>query len=217
MKKIGILTAMSGEAVSIVEALPEEIRCNILSVTTGIGKVNAAMGALEMILGQRPDCILSIGCAGSMGPMVPAEILIADRVAYHDVWCGADVGFGRIQGCPQFFEADASLLAAAGEVGGESVRKGLLVTGDQFFLSEEEDARILGLYPGALAADMESAAIAQVCSRYGVPFLSCRIISDSHTSSELQKETYNEFWDSDLSQYVKFVASLVSVISRSSI
>ena len=59
----------------------------------------------------------------------------------------------------------------------------------------EEDMRIRGLYPEVLACDMESAAVAQVCRHYGVPFLSFRIISDVHLNAEGQKESYAAFWN----------------------
>lgn len=210
--KIGMLIAMDKEAVATVQALPEEIRSKLLISKCGIGKVNAAVGATEMIERHHPECILSIGCAGSLGAMSPGEVLIAGRVAYHDVWCGSEVGPGQVQGMPRYFDADPHLLAVArNAVGGEiKFREGLLVTGDQFYVSEADDRRIKALYPLAEAADMESAAIAQVCHLYGVSFLSIRIISDSHTSAWVQQETYNNFWDSDLSHFLVFVARVLS-------
>lgn len=221
--KIGILTAMEKEASAIVEAIPQKLKAGLLTCNCGIGKVNAAIKAAEMISLNKPDFIMSVGCAGSLGHMAPGDVLIADRVAYHDVWCGSDVGAGKVQGMPRYFNADEGLLSAARKLaasvpeGGASFCIGLLVTGDQFYISGEEDARIRELYPSALAADMESAAIAQACHIYGVPFLSARIISDTHTSSEIQQDTYANLWGSDMSHYVNFVSGLLEAICRNSI
>ena len=57
-----------------------------------------------------------------------------------------------------------------------------------------DDARVLEIYPDALACDMESAAIAQVCHHYGVPFLSFRMISDVHGSGQDATALYKDFW-----------------------
>lgn len=167
---------------------------NVFVVKAGIGKVNAAVAAVELIDGKDVDAVLNIGVAGSMSPdFVEGDTIAANRTAYHDMWCGMGCLPGQVQSMPLYFEADPFLLAKALEVPG--VRTGLTVTGDQFYISREEDARILGMYPDAVAADMESAAIAQVCHLKGVPFLSFRIISDTHTDGK-QAEHYDGFWES---------------------
>ena len=48
-------------------------------------------------------------------------------------------------------------------------------------------------FPAGLAVDMESAAIAQVCHLYGIPFLSFRIISDT-PGVEDHSAQYADFW-----------------------
>ena len=71
--------------------------------------------------------------------------------------------------------------------------EGLIATGDQFITSREEQQHIKEAYPEALAVDMESAAIAQVCHLYGTPFISFRIISDT-PGAEAHFEQYLDFW-----------------------
>ena len=218
--KIGILAAMDCEAAKVLEALPEIENVKLLTVTSGMGKVNAAMAATELILRESPDYIISAGCAGAMegSPLRQGDIIAAEKVAFHDVWCGEEVGSGVMQGQPRFFEADPLMLEAAVSSGSVipsgKVCRGLLVCGDQFYIGPGEEHRILSLYPDALAADMESAAIAQVCRRFGVPFLSLRVISDVHTSAEIQKDSYSNFWDRDLSHYVNVLADTISRIAR---
>ena len=48
-------------------------------------------------------------------------------------------------------------------------------------------------FPDGLAVDMESAAIAQTCYLYNVPFLSFRIISDT-PGVEDHASQYADFW-----------------------
>lgn len=188
--KAMVLAAMESETAAL-RAVGIEV------AATGIGKVNAAMTASALILEKRPDCIISSGCAGALAPFLrQGDFVVGSRVAYHDVWCGEGNFPGQVQGCPLYFDADPKLLskAEALELGDDRLISGLIVSGDQFYIGPEEDERILRLFPEALASDMESAAIAQVCRHFKVPFISLRIISDTHGSPEEQKESYGDFW-----------------------
>ena len=75
-------------------------------------------------------------------------------------------------------EMSSELAYACGGV------RGLLATGERFVGSADDKADIISRFPGVLAADMESAAVAQVCARLGVPFACIRIISDEGDISE---------------------------------
>lgn len=195
--KIGILVAMDNEFKSLMAA---DLDCpgkKLIVGQTGIGKVNAAIGATKMILNEKPDCIINTGMAGGMLlGMKVSDFVIATHSAYHDVWCGEGNEPGQVQGLPRLFPADPHLLQVALEQArgyDHPVQSGLVCSGDQFFISMEEDDRIRALYPNVIAADMESTSIAQVCHQFNVPFLNFRIISDIHTSSQVQKDTYASF------------------------
>ena len=54
--------------------------------------------------------------------------------------------------------------------------------------------RILSDFPEAMAVDMESCSIAQVCYIYSVPFLSFRVISDVPLKDN-SANMYYDFWD----------------------
>ena len=165
-------------------------------IKSGIGKADAARAATEFILTEHPDCIINSGCAGGVGAGLNVfDIVIGGQTAYHDVWCGEGNLPGQVQGLPQRFDADPALLRAALSLQiDQPVHSGLICTGDQFLTSPEDDARVLEIYPDALACDMESAAIAQVCHHYGVPFLSFRMISDVHGSGQDATALYKDFW-----------------------
>lgn len=193
MKKIGIICAMECELELLsreYDSSSEHIRCAL----SGIGKVNAAMAASSLIDSFHPDCMLSIGVAGSFAEGVQeGDVIIASQTAYHDVWCGEHCSFGQVEGQPARFACDPELLSKATAALPEA-RVGLDITGDQFYISMEEDARQKALYPDALAIDMEAAAVAQVCRTKNVPFLAVKIISDQHNDGR-QAQRYAEFWD----------------------
>lgn len=209
--KIGILVAMKAELESVAARLkggtvrkagPFSFRSgsmgrhSIILGQCGIGKVNAAAGTMELIRRYRPDCILSTGVAGGLDPKLKVlDVAVGKYVAYHDVWCGAGNALGQVQGLPAFFEGDPRLYRAALSLAGEvPVHGGLLCTGDRFISERKEAEEIRRNFPTALAVDMESAAIAQICHLFGVPFLSFRLISDNPASEEENVRQYENFW-----------------------
>ena len=162
---------------------------------SGIGKVNAAIGAVELIREWHPDCIISTGVAGgidvSLGVM---DVVVGAEVIYHDVDCGPGNAPGQVPGLPPSFHGDTRLLECAKSIRAESkIAAGLICSGDQFVSSREQLEAIKARHPAGLAVDMESGALAQACHIYGVPFLSFRILSDT-PGAEGHFAQYKDFW-----------------------
>lgn len=60
-----------------------------------------------------------------------------------------------------------------------NLHQGLIVSGDQFIYQKEQVSKILNDFPETLCAEMEGAAVAQVCYEYQIPFTVIRTISDN--------------------------------------
>ena len=60
--------------------------------------------------------------------------------------------------------------------------------------TKEKRREIIGHFPEAKAVDMESAAIAQTCLIYKVPFISFRVISDMPLR-DTDASQYHDFWN----------------------
>ena len=197
--KIGIIVAMEKELRQLQSLFKDG---DVVVQQCGIGKVNAAIGAAEMIRQHRPDAIISSGCAGGNGDEVNIQdIVVGAQTAYHDVYCGSAVGgsvYGQVQGMPARFDADPLLLRKSLDLptadDGPKIHQGLIVTGDWFVDSREKMEHIVSLFPEARAVDMESAAIAQTCYAYHVPFISFRVVSDVPLRDH-QAAQYHDFWD----------------------
>lgn len=165
----------------------------VVAMQCGIGKVNAAVGALTLIDHFAPDHVINTGVAGGADKSVNVmDIIVGQHVAYHDVWCGPESPLGVVQGLPLYYDADPALLALVPERG--DIRQGLICSGDQFIDSTQKLQAIKSIFPQALAVDMESAAIAQVCHLRSVGFMSMRVISDSPGASHDNTRQYNDFW-----------------------
>ena len=99
--KIGIIVAMSKELALLTPLLENKEVSHIdgyefitgsigvhevVAMECGIGKVNAAMGTYTLLSGFDLDLVLSTGVAGGADPDVNVmDVVVADRIAYHDV------------------------------------------------------------------------------------------------------------------------------------
>ena len=172
---------------------------NVIVQKCGIGKVNAALGAADMIIQYKPDVIISSGCAGGHGDDIKVQdVVVSSEIAYHDVYCGEAIGhsvYGQVQGLPPRFQADPTLLqkALSLQPSDVSLHAGLIVTGDWFVDTKDKMREIIGHFPEAKAVDMESAAIAQTCYLRHVPFISFRVISDMPLY-DTDASQYHDFW-----------------------
>lgn len=210
MKTLGILTAMSVEYRQLASMMnnssEEAISGNtflvgmigenkVVLMQCGIGKVNAAMGSTILINHFSPDCVISTGVAGGVDVNVGVmDVVVSTHQVYHDMWCGPGTEWGQVQGLPKFLQSDAELLSAAKSLQSDTrVLPGLICTGDLFVSRPEEQQRIKQLFPDALAVDMESCAIAQVCYLHHIPFISFRIISDTPGAKDNISQ-YEDFW-----------------------
>jgi len=168
----------------------------VVLVQSGIGKVNSALAAAFMIGNYQPDFIINTGSAGGLQPgLHVGDVVIADRLAYHDVDATAfGYEIGQVPQMPHYYLADdkvvASITKAAEAVGLHTV-KGTVVSSDSFIASESGVARIKEHFPDAYATEMEGASIAQVCYVLETPFVVIRAISDG--ASEGAALSFDEF------------------------
>ena len=167
----------------------------------GIGKVNSAIGAVEMINHYHPDLVISSGCAGGADTSLEVtDVVVATECAYHDAYCGDEVAFGQIIGMPARFKAPTELIEKALSLNNLPdckdlhVKAGLTVSGEWFVNSREKMREIMAHFPEATAVDMESCSIAQTCHVYGVDFISFRIVSDVPLKDH-KAQMYFDFWD----------------------
>lgn len=198
---IGIICAMQIEADGII-ALCENVKTtthakmkftlgtlhgrDVCIVVCGVGKVNAAMCALMLIEKYNPDLVLNSGVAGSLSPIVGiGDIVVATKSVEHDM-NGTALGDkqGEItfpDGNMMFFECDkqASTLLASicKEIPDTKVAQGIIASGDIFVSDRKQRFKINDRF-GALACEMEGAAIGHVCVRCEVPYGIIRAISD---------------------------------------
>lgn len=155
------------------------------------GKVNAALAALALLHQVQPDLLMSVGSAGGLGDLRVGDLVIATEVDWHDVGLHLDrrfVPFGEFvqrDGASRRLPLDLEEAARAWAerwpdeqtLPRPRLRWGKVVTGDQVIGSVER-SHYLYKKLGALAVEMESAAVVHTACRVGVPWLVVRGISD---------------------------------------
>ena len=210
-KTIGVVTAMSVEyrqvaaimcETSTVKSGPQEFlvgrvgQSRLVLLQCGIGKTNAATGVTNLIMTFNPDYVISTGAAGGIDTRLDVmDIVVGSEICYHAVNCGDNCDPGQVQGLPKFFPGNDELVRIATSLETDiRIWPGLICTGDQFITNQDELKAIKEMHPTGLAVDMESAAIAQVCHLWQVPFISFRIISDT-PGVKGHFNQYLNFWE----------------------
>ncbi|GAE94099.1 5'-methylthioadenosine nucleosidase [Gracilibacillus boraciitolerans JCM 21714] len=156
----------------------------VVVLKSGIGKVNAAIATTILFERYQPDYVINTGSAGGFHPdLEVGDLVISTEVVHHDVDVTAfDYKYGQIPGLPPTFQADPILIEkamlAAKELDGIAAMKGLISTGDTFMQEETKVTFVRNMFPDMIAAEMEAAAIAQVCYQYDRPFVIIRALSD---------------------------------------
>lgn len=160
----------------------------VVTAVCGIGKVAAAMCAQTMILRYAPQAVVNTGVAGSLTAALSiGDIVVSSGVVQHDMDT-SPIGdpIGLISGINLVeIPADEALCAKLTEAAhAENLHtlSGLVASGDQFVASGERKQFIVKNF-GAIACEMEGAAIGQVCFVNKVPFCVLRAISDSADGS----------------------------------
>jgi len=135
----------------------------IVVANTGAGQQSAAKTAADVIGFHRPRWVISAGFAGGLHDDVrPGHLLLVDKVVRNS---GESLRIG--------LQCDPQWLASA-----RGVHAGKLLTVDEI-IRTEADKRGLGSRHAAIACDMETFAITEVCSQLQTPLIAVRIITDA--------------------------------------
>jgi len=181
-----ILVAMKEEALCIQQRLPNaDIRI------TGIGKVNAALGAERASL-DGPKYIINIGTAGAIDPLLRlGDVVIGQRLIQHDYGQRHGRGFrlyrpGEVPiGAAEFdpgFDLDEELRKVisthfSSRVSSYFTCLGGIASGDTF-LADEKTSKDLNQATRSMCVEMEAAAQAQVLLNSGITYIAFKGISD---------------------------------------
>jgi len=153
--------AQYAKAASFVERSGTLAGKQVVVAEVGVGAEAAALGTADCLAIHQPKWVVTAGFAGGLDSRLKkGHILMADEVV--------DLTGRTLAPDHKIDRSTAS----------PSLHLGRLLTVDRILREPQEKSSLAQQY-NALACDMESFAIAEVCRQAGVPWLSVRIISDT--------------------------------------
>ena len=174
----------------------------VVATLSGMGKVAAAATTALLLDHFKAEQVIFTGVAGGLALGVEVgDVVVGSGFVQHDM----DVsplfpryelpgqGITELPADPVLTQVlqeaatdaitwlpkllDEATLATLG-LHRPSVHTGQILSGDRFVATQGESEALRAALPAAMAVDMESAAVAQVCRDFGVPFGAVRTISD---------------------------------------
>ncbi|WP_075618152.1 5'-methylthioadenosine/S-adenosylhomocysteine nucleosidase [Paenisporosarcina indica] len=187
---------------------------DVVLLKSGIGKVNAAMSTSILLQHFKPEAVINTGSAGGFDSALEVgAVVISDEVRHHDVDVTAfGYEMGQVPGLPAGFVADTNLrqLAeeAVQELGQHQFATGLIATGDSFMSDAVRVESVRTYFPHMKAAEMEAAAVAQVCHQFDVPFVVIRALSD--IAGKESSVSFDEFLPTAAKHSTEIVLRVIS-------
>ena len=202
--KVLVIVAMESELQGFLSKLNTEVTlingikvhtCKVYNVDlfiakSDVGKVNSACLTTALCLKIKPRYVINAGIAGGLTPSVNLlDVIASTKVMYHDFDLTAfGLKKGEMDSHDGVFKASKKLLSLLNF----DVKKGLIVSGDQFVSGIDAMNEIKSNFPKALACDMEGCSIAHSATLLSRKFLVIRCISDN-VFLENHTEVYQDY------------------------
>ncbi|QCI21521.1 5'-methylthioadenosine/adenosylhomocysteine nucleosidase [Buchnera aphidicola (Hyadaphis tataricae)] len=160
----------------------------IFLIQSGIGKVSAAIACMTLIQLCKIDLIINSGSAGGLIKTLSiGDLIVPKKICYYDVNLkNFGYSLGQIPTYPKFFRVNNVLFNFFKEVSKQfqlPFYTGIIVSGDSFVRKKVYVNQLKHHFSSAVAVDMESAAIGQVCYKFNIPFIVIKSISDASDNS----------------------------------
>jgi adenosylhomocysteine nucleosidase len=174
LSRVGIVAALATEARALTakiadRGVPFALDDGTLLTVSGIG-TSAAAGAANALLRSGATALASFGLAGGLDPTLKAGAIFLPT----EVICAGQPSFSTSKPwCER---------VAAGLAKYQPIVEGKLLTSAQAITAIATKAMAFQ-DTGALAVDMESAAVGQIATARGLPFLVARVIVDTATDT----------------------------------
>ena len=227
---IGIIGAMDEEVALLLENMnnkEEHTIANCLFVTgtlsdkavvllkSGIGKVNAAMATTIMHERFSPTHVINTGSAGGFSNSLEVgDVVISSQVVHHDVDVTAfDYAYGQVPGLPAMYAADTELITkaiTAIKTLDVQYEEGIIATGDSFMDKPDHVSFVNEKFPSMIAAEMEAAAVAQVCYQYNKPFVIIRALSD--IAGKQSSVTFDQFLEKAAKNAAQLIITMLKAL-----
>jgi len=154
----------------------------VLVVTSGIGLANAASATARALTLVDAPIVIAAGTTGGLARDINVGDIAAGTRAVYGQADATAFGYapGQVPQMPIDYESSEAAAARAGELREaipHRVQTGRVLSSDSFCTQEHAEP-MRRRFPDAIATDMETCAMAQVCWSSGVDWISLRAVSD---------------------------------------
>ncbi len=195
--KIAIIIAMEEEFEAIKPLLNNHIEeqyfiktfksqyktLEIITLISGIGKVNSAIATTFAIQNYKVDFIINIGSCGGINGATVGSFVISNQACYSDVNVTAfGYKLGQIPGMPEIYSSKSDIISLDEIILSLTkkyiINQGVILTSDQFINSKEKVQDLKSCFKNSIAIEMEASAIAQCCYKFSKSYLFIKKVSD---------------------------------------
>lgn len=174
---------------------------------SGVGKSAAAMSCSILCMQENLEAIINVGTAGglTMDEKV-LDIVISDQVVQADYDTSPLDG---PQGIGLVYNSDCALrdsCAKAANLSHIPYHVGMIASQDLFMARQEDFDKLMKNFPESICSEMEAGAIAQVCTKFKIPFVIVRSLSDvvHHEQNHME---FSEYVSKASAQSAKLISS----------
>ena len=166
---------------------------DVVLCKSGVGKAYAAMSCTVLCMQGNIDSIINVGTAGGLTQDEQVlDIVISDKVIQADYDTSpldGPSGVGLV--CNSDEKLSQSCIDAANAM---QIRYhvGTIASQDLFMSRDEDFEKLMNNFPDSICSEMEAGAIGAVATKFNIPFVIVRCLSDvvHHNENPMEFSTY---------------------------
>lgn len=147
---------------------------------TGIGLANGSAGTARALMLCEPDIVIAAGTTGGLHIDIEVGDIAVGTSTIYSMADATAFGYepGQLPGMPVDYRATMEDVCKARTTDlGHPAKYGRVISADCFVTADNVDP-IRTRFPDAIATDMETTGMAQVCWAAEIPWISLRAVSD---------------------------------------
>ena len=166
---------------------------DVILCKSGVGKAYAAMSCTILCMQGNIDSIINVGTAGGLTQDEQVlDIVISDKVVQADYDTSpldGPSGVGLVYNSHEKLSQSCIEAANAMKI---RYHVGTIASQDLFMSRDEDFEKLMNNFPDSICSEMEAGAIGAVATKFNIPFVIVRCLSDvvHHNENPMQLSTY---------------------------
>ena len=166
---------------------------DVVLCKSGVGKAYAAMSCTILCMQGNIDSIINVGTAGGLTQDEQVlDIVISDKVIQADYDTSpldGPSGVGLVYNSDEKLSQSCIDAANAMQI---RYHVGTIASQDLFMSRDEDFEKLMNNFPDSICSEMEAGAIGAVATKFNIPFVIVRCLSDvvHHNENPMEFSTY---------------------------